>query len=162
MTAPSRAAPVRLRGAASTDLPAVAGIEQEAFSDPWSVASFAAALARPEVLFLVAESPPPDTAVLGYLVAWFLGEEGEIGNVAVGDAHRGRGVGAALLDAALAAAAGSGVRTLFLEVRESNRAARALYTSRAFLEVGRRRRYYRAPVEDALLLRHDLATAVRE
>jgi ribosomal-protein-alanine N-acetyltransferase len=47
---------------------------------------------------------------------------------------------------------------MFLEVRESNSAARALYASRGFLAVGRRRGYYRSPVEDALVLRRD-ATA---
>ena len=47
---------------------------------------------------------------------------------------------------------------MFLEVRESNVAARALYASRGFSAVGRRRGYYRHPVEDALVLRRD-ATA---
>ena len=50
-----------------------------------------------------------------------------------------------------------GVRALYLEVRDSNAAARALYGSLGFTQVGRRRGYYQHPTEDALLLRRDLA-----
>jgi [ribosomal protein S18]-alanine N-acetyltransferase len=50
---------------------------------------------------------------------------------------------------------------MYLEVRESNTRARALYASRGFEEVGRRRRYYRAPVEDALILRARVGRAGR-
>ena len=50
----------------------------------------------------------------------------------------------------------AGVRALYLEVRESNSAARALYESLGFEQVGRRRGYYQYPSEDALLLRRDL------
>jgi ribosomal-protein-alanine N-acetyltransferase len=159
-SSPRAGVTVRLRAATPDDLPAVASIEREAFSDPWSARSFAAALARPEVHFLVAEPVAATaTSVVGYLVAWFLGDEGEIGNVAVEAASRGRGIGAALLDGALSAARSRAVHALFLEVRESNVAARALYASRGFVEVGRRRRYYRAPDEDALVLRCDVAPA---
>jgi ribosomal-protein-alanine N-acetyltransferase len=49
-----------------------------------------------------------------------------------------------------------GVRSLYLEVRESNVSARALYDSRSFAQVGRRKGYYRSPIEDALLMRRDL------
>ena len=52
----------------------------------------------------------------------------------------------------------AGVRSLYLEVRESNVAARALYDSEGFAAVGRRRGYYRNPLEDALLLRREIGT----
>jgi len=58
-----------------------------------------------------------------------------------------------LIDAAIAEAESRGAESMFLEVRESNRAARALYASRGFEEISRRRGYYRTPVEDALVLR---------
>jgi len=51
--------------------------------------------------------------------------------------------------------AGRGVQQVFLEVRESNAPARALYTAQGFKEVGRRKQYYRRPVEDAIVLRLD-------
>src|SRR5207253_2646093 len=90
---------------------------------------------------------------LGYVVAWFAADEGEIANLAVDPPARGRGLGAALLDAALAEASGRGVTAVYLEVRESNATARRLYASRGFVEVGRRRGYYRKPPEDAIVLR---------
>jgi ribosomal-protein-alanine N-acetyltransferase len=61
-----------------------------------------------------------------------------------------------LLDAALADARSRGAAVVYLEVRDSNAAARALYLSRGFSEVGRRRSYYRRPVEDAVVMRRPL------
>jgi ribosomal-protein-alanine N-acetyltransferase len=94
--------------------------------------------------------------VLGYVVAWFVLDEGEIANIAVDPNERGKGFGSALLDAALAVAGHRAVRTVYLEVRASNHQARALYDSRGFTEVGRRKAYYRRPVEDAVVLRRIL------
>jgi ribosomal-protein-alanine N-acetyltransferase len=80
-------------------------------------------------------------------------DEGEIANLAVAPDWRGRGIGALLLVTAITAARSRDATALYLEVRDSNDAARALYAAHGFLEVGRRRRYYRKPVEDALVLR---------
>ena len=90
-------------------------------------------------------------SVLGYIVLAHVVDEAEIANLAVAPEWRGRGVGALLVDDAVAAAMEGGARVLYLEVRESNAAAQALYRSRGFVVVGRRHRYYRNPVEDALL-----------
>lgn len=139
------------RPATAADLDEITAIEQASFSDPWSRRSFAGLLDDPAVLFLVARAPA-DAPLLGYVVAWFAADESEIANIAVAPAARGRGTGARLLDAALAEAARRGAATTYLEVRESNAAARRLYASRNFSELGRRRRYYRHPVEDALVL----------
>jgi len=100
-----------------------------------------------------------DGRLAGYIVMWFLVDEAEIANLAVSPDARGRRVGALLLDAAIADAERRGIGTFFLEVRDSNRAARALYESRGFEEIARRRRYYRAPVEDALVMRRRRVTA---
>ncbi len=136
----------RIRAATSADLGAVTGIERASFGDPWSLASFRHHLGD---LFLVAEQ---GEGVLGYLIAWRLGPEAEILNVAVTAAARRRRVAQTLLDAALAALAGAGVLRVFLEVRVSNAAARRLYERAGFAEVGRRRGYYHRPHEDALVL----------
>ena len=141
---------IALRPATPADLDEVAAIETASFSDPWSRRAFAGLLDNPAVLFLAARAP--DGPLLGYLVAWFAADEGEIANIAVTPAARGRHVGARLLDAALAEGARRGAATTYLEVRESNAPARALYVSRGFAELGRRRRYYRHPTEDALVL----------
>ena len=121
------------------------------FSDPWSTQDFRDCVAF--ALFLVAVGP--DDGVSGYVVALEAADEGEILNLAVAPAGRRRGLGRALVEQMLEALRGRGVRQVYLEVRESNAPARALYASRGFTEVGRRKQYYRRPVEDAIVLRVD-------
>jgi ribosomal-protein-alanine N-acetyltransferase len=142
---------VVLRHAMAADAERIAEIERAAFTDPWSRRSFEALLQDRRVFFTVATVD--DAIVAGYVVAWFAADEGEIANLAVAPAARRRHLGAALLDATIRAARARHVSSLYLEVRDSNTAARALYASRGFNEVGRRRAYYRRPVEDALVLR---------
>jgi len=147
---------VALRPAARGDLDRISQIEHACFADPWSRRSFEALLEDGRVFFRVAHDM---SSVLGYVVAWFVGGEGEIANLAVAPDIRRRHVGASLLDAAVGAAGEHRAAALYLEVREGNTAARALYASRGFQEVGRRRGYYRRPVEDALVLRLTLPVA---
>jgi ribosomal-protein-alanine N-acetyltransferase len=142
--------PMRLRAARVSDVDAVLAIEQASFGDPWSRSAFVELLDDPRVCFLIADR---GGAVQGYVVAWFVLDEGEIGNLAVAYDARRQGAGALLLDGAMRAARDADVQALYLEVRDSNVAARALYASRGFVEVGRRRDYYRRPREDALVLR---------
>lgn len=143
---------VTVQPARLLDLPSIVEIERAVFSDPWSTQSFREALGHPAVYFASACSDGGD--VLGYVVAWFVADEGEIANLAVARPAWGGGVGSALLDGALAEAASRGVGAVYLEVRASNERARRLYESRHFEEVGRRRGYYRRPIEDAIVLRH--------
>ncbi len=102
------------------------------------------------VPFLVAERRG---VVAGYVVAYCAADEGEILNLGVAPAHRRQGIGRALVERVFQELAGRGVRTVYLEVRASNAAARQLYESLGFGEVARRARYYRRPVEDAVVLR---------
>jgi ribosomal-protein-alanine N-acetyltransferase len=141
-----------IRPARRDDVDEVAAIEKRAFSDPWSANSFRSLFGNPLVHFAIAEDAITGK-VLGYVVAWFVVDEAEIANLAVSDDVRRGGVGARLLDHALQAAKQRQARMVFLEVRESNEAARALYASRGFAVAGRRSKYYRKPVEDALVLR---------
>jgi [ribosomal protein S18]-alanine N-acetyltransferase len=134
------------------DLGAIAELERAAFADPWSLASFQSVLTEPAAYVATARENEGDP-IAGYVVAWFAADEGEIANLAVREPTRRRGIGAALLDAALSEAGRRGAANMYLEVRESNEAARALYASRGFEEVGRRKKYYRHPVEDAIVLR---------
>jgi [ribosomal protein S18]-alanine N-acetyltransferase len=92
--------------------------------------------------------------VVGYVVMWLVADEAELANLAVAPGRRRVGIGRFLLDSAMAEALARGAKSLHLEVRESNVAARALYGGRGFLAVGRRPAYYRNPTEDALLLRY--------
>ena len=146
---------VTIEPALQVDLAEIAELEKTAFSDPWSLASFESVLAEPAAYFAVARENETE-AILGYVVAWFAADEGEIANLAVREPTRRRGIGAALLDGALTEGVKRGAMNIYLEVRESNEAARRLYASRGFEEIGRRKRYYRHPVEDAVVLRRPM------
>jgi [ribosomal protein S18]-alanine N-acetyltransferase len=132
---------------------AVHAIEQEVFADPWSTQDFRDCVSS-DALFLVAEGKGADT-IAGYVVALDAADEGEILNLAVAPSGRRNGLGRALVQHMLEALGGRGVQQVYLEVRESNAPARALYAAQGFKEVGRRKQYYRRPVEDAIVLRLD-------
>ena len=126
-------------------------IEQAVFADPWSTQDFRDCLAS-DAIFLVAERADQ---VAGYVVAIDAADEGEILNLAVASPGRRHGLGRALVQEVVDALSGRGARQIYLEVRESNAPARELYATHGFREVGRRKQYYRRPVEDAIVLRLD-------
>lgn len=117
----------------------IARILGAAFDDPaqrWSPGSVASTLAAPGVVGLLAEG--------GCAVLRVAADEAELLTIAVLPAARGRGLGAALLDACLAESAALGARRLHLEVAAANSPALALYARAGFVETGRRRGYYGA------------------
>jgi [ribosomal protein S18]-alanine N-acetyltransferase len=91
--------------------------------------------------------------ILGFLVARHLAPEWELENIVVAASARRKGLGARLLDALLSRASATNSTAVFLEVRESNAAARALYAKAGFEQTGRRKSYYANPAEDAILYR---------
>lgn len=139
----------RIRPADPADSAALEQLERRCFSDPWSVAAFDELLPLSYIVGLVAEWRGE---IGGYLIARELAGEAEILNLAVVPELRRAGLGRDLLDAGLAQCRARGAERVWLEVRESNAAAQALYSRRGFTTAGRRKRYYRAPVEDALVL----------
>ena len=143
----------RIRPAELRDIPAVHAIEQSVFADPWSAQDFRDCVSS-DVLFHVVETADGGS-VAGYVVALDAADEGEILNLAVAPGGRRHGLGRALVHDILATLAARGVQHVYLEVRESNAPARALYAAHGFTEVGRRQQYYRRPVEDAIVLRRD-------
>ena len=130
---------------------AVHAIEQGVFSDPWSTQDFRDCVTS-DALFLVADA---GGEIGGYVIALDAVDEGEILNLAVAPSGRRNGLGRALVEAMLRLMEEREVRQVYLEVRESNAPARALYAAEGFKEVGRRKQYYRRPVEDAIVLRRD-------
>ena len=142
-----------LRPMAPGDLPEVARIETTAFSTPWSEQTFRSLLHRPGVELWVAEW---DRQLAAYAILWRVLDEGELANIAVRKNLRGRGIGAGLLSRILEVAENAGVRSLYLEVRESNEIAREMYARRGFQEIGVRKGYYEGPREDARVLKKSL------
>ena len=130
-------------------LDALMAIEERAFADPWRREMMVSSFSCGNVRLFTAEE---EGRVLGYLFLMEIPPEGEILNLAVDPACRRRGLGDRLMEAALAYAREQGIDTLFLEVRESNLAARGLYQKAGFEAVGKRKRYYRYPTEDAVIM----------
>jgi len=111
---------------------------------------------------MVAEAPPqtpsnagqnPGAKISGFLVARHLAPEWELENIVVAPSARRIGLGSRLLNALLANARETDSEAVFLEVRESNAAARSLYEKAGFEPTGRRKAYYTNPAEDAVLYR---------
>ncbi len=136
-----------------SDVPEVARIETTAFSTPWSEATFRSLLERSAVELWVAEW---GDQLAAYAILWTVLDEGELANIAVRSDLRGRGIGSGLLSRMLEVAEDSGVRSLYLEVRESNALAREMYARRGFHEIGVRKAYYEGPREDARVLKKSL------
>ena len=133
-------------------VPAVAALEALCFADPWSERSVSSELSNPLSLWLVAIE---DNEAVGYVGSQTVMGETDMMNVAVHPDYRRRGIARALIEALVRALKERESYSLTLEVRVSNMPAIALYADMGFLEVGRRRNYYRNPKEDALILRKE-------
>jgi ribosomal-protein-alanine N-acetyltransferase len=108
----------------------------------------------PSRLLLVAEAPPAQ--ILGCLVAQHVARDWELENIVVTPELQRSGIGHRLLAALIESAKQSNSEAVFLEVRESNAAARRLYEKSGFHQTGRRNSYYSNPLEDAILYRLNL------
>ena len=95
--------------------------------------------------------------IQGFLVARAVDHEWELENIAMAGPARGRGLGTRLLGEFLSRARSRGATAVFLEVRQSNSAARHLYEKWAFRESGLRPAYYRNPDEAAITYRLDFS-----
>ena len=145
---------VLIRKAIPDDLPFIRALERQSETAAhWGEREYDAIFA-PEaprrIALVAADEGGPD--VHGFVIARCGVDEWEIENVVVAPGHRRRGVGVAMIGSLLEEARRSGTALVQLEVRESNAAARRLYQTLGFKEVGRRRGYYCEPPEDALLL----------
>jgi ribosomal-protein-alanine N-acetyltransferase len=118
----------------------------------WSREQYEATLAGPTPARLVLVIDD-GASIQGFLIARAVDKEWEIENLAVAPAAQRRGFGTGLLSEFLDLARARGAEAVFLEVRESNLAARRLYEKWAFLESARRKGYYRDPQEDAITYR---------
>jgi [ribosomal protein S18]-alanine N-acetyltransferase len=141
------------RPATADDAALVAGGEQACFADPWLEAGIREMLQDETVIGVLARDPRAKSRLAGYLLARTIAGEGEVLTLGVHPDHRRAGLGRALLAEGIARMVAAGARVVFLEVRESNRGARALYESAGFRPSGVRPHYYRRPRENALVLR---------
>ena len=130
----------------------VAALEKLCFSDPWSENSIASELNSPLSLWLVALD---GETVAGYVGSQTVMDESDMMNVAVHPDFRKQGIATDLIVELVEELRKMGSRCLTLEVRVSNETAISVYRKLDFVEVGRRKNYYRNPREDALILRKE-------
>jgi len=133
------------------DIKDVCRIEKESFKDPWSCYTFAYLhMKNPESIKVAVI----DGRLVGYVVVdveMRCGKKvGHVLNLAVEQGFRRMGIGRALMDEAISYVRKTGADEVWLEVKESNTAARKFYSSIGFVEKGRIRGYYRD--EDAILM----------
>lgn len=131
-------------------LPGVVEVENASFSTPWSYASFLYEITKNELAsYFVALSCD---RVAGYGGIHLVSDEGQITNIAVLPKFRGQQIGKALLSRLMKEARQENMSKIFLEVASRNTIAISLYKNAGFFEVGRRKNYYTAPPDDALIL----------
>lgn len=127
-------------------LSAVAEVERECFSTPWSENALRILTEEPHVGFVLER----DGRILGYGGMQCVFDEGQITDIAVLPAYRRQGIAAAILTALISHAKEVGLRVIYLEVRESNIPALSLYKDRFGFEViGIRKNFYAHPRENA-------------
>ena len=146
---------IRFRPMAQTDLAAVVALERSSQYTPWTEGNFRDALAAGN-LCLVATL---EQRVAGLAVLRMAAGEAELLTMAIRPELRRRGLGRRLLAEVVTRAADYGADVMWLDVRVSNAAAIALYRAAGFVEIGRRKDYYRTAIgrEDAMMMRLAMA-----
>ncbi|MCW2775525.1 MAG: ribosomal protein S18P -alanine acetyltransferase [Nocardioides sp.] len=148
-----------IRPATPDDVEAIADLELDNLgADAWSEGLVREGVTGnlPTITYLVAEVDGRDgKRVVGHATASIVADIAELQRIAVDADHRRTGLASALLDAVVEAAERGGADRLLLEVREDNAGAIAFYAARDFIEIDRRRRYYRDGTT-AVVLRRSL------
>ena len=134
---------MKIRTAALEDCPALAALDPRCNPSPWSAAQFQTALHSPHDYVVVLEGAGQTLA--GFAVWQTLFDESELHLIATEPALRRQGLATQLLNEWFQTAAAENLQRLFLEVREGNLNAQALYRKHGFAECGRRRDYYPLP-----------------
>jgi [ribosomal protein S18]-alanine N-acetyltransferase len=129
---------VNIHPAEKSDCGKLARLHAGCFPRGWSALELAELLTEPGMIAL----SEGEAIIRGFVLCRVVLDEAEILTFAVAAAHRGTGIGRALLDEAVLQAGQAGAATVFLEVSAGNDAAIALYKSAGFTKGGVRRDYY--------------------
>ena len=137
-----------IRNVIENDIPQIAEIEKNSFTDPWTENSLLSQISEKYGIFLTAEKCGE---IIGYIIGSCDGENAFIEKIAVKNSARKQGVGKALINKFILEFAGS-AKQISLEVRESNSAAKALYFSVGFEAAGIRKNLYEFPKENGIVM----------
>ncbi len=130
-------------------IPQVLEIERASYPAPWSETTFSNEMisgVSVAIVALVGES------VAGYVVGWVVADQLHIANIAVSPGHQRKGIGNGMMTWLLDEAVRRGCTSSSLEVRESNQAARSMYSRLGYHPVAIRKAYYANPAEDAVVM----------
>lgn len=136
------------------DVPEVLAIEKVSFTSPWSEILFMNEIFKPRSL---PKAAMIGEKLVGYICANYLLDEAHILNVTVHPDFRKQGIASRLVQYMIDLLIKEGCRTIFLEVRISNKAALGMYGKAGFIEIAKRKAYYTLPVEDAVIMSLHLA-----
>lgn len=131
------------------DIDDVCRIENESFAVPWSRESIEKAYEQPGNIYIIAEE---EDEVIGFAGFWTSFDTADLCSIAVKEKYRKRHTGYELLSEGIRLCRQNGIERIMLEVRASNEPAIKLYHKMDFKEIGKRRGYYKEPVEDALIM----------
>lgn len=140
---------MEVRKMTAADIDAVTALENEIFSDAWSAEGFLESLENPNAIMLTVIE---NGDLAGYCCVYTVLDEAEIVNVAINPKYRCQGLGFKMLKAMMDHFVPEEVTQYFLEVRQSNTAAKRLYEKLGFAAVGIRKNFYEKPVEDAVVM----------
>lgn len=149
----AEANPFAIREMDRSHVPQVLEIERACYPAPWSDLAFSHEIKSEASVALVAMD---GESVAGYLVGWIAAGQVHVANIAVAAGHRRRGVGTRMMLRLLEEAVQRGCTSSSLEVRESNLAARSMYSRLGYHAVALRKSYYSSPAEDAVVMVKDL------
>lgn len=135
------------------DLVEILRIEKESFSDPWTRESFLEDINKDFTYPAVARE---DGELVAYTCLWKIEDELQIANIAVDKEHRCQGIAQKLMEWIMEQGLKQKCKSVTLDVRVTNSVALTLYRKLGFERIGRRKNYYRFPVEDAIIMEKKL------
>ena len=139
-----------IRQARENDVPAIVSIECKTSPEPWSESAlYRDVVTNGQALVILADV---DGRIVGYADVWHIPDEFQLNNIAVVEEFRGNHLAENMLEVLIATARELGLKTITLEVRESNTPARRLYEKCGFQHVGERPGYYVDNGETAILM----------
>ena len=144
---------MQIRWMCRKDAECAAEISASCLEECWNKEDFLESLEKDYTIMAVAEC---EGKMIGYTVIYQMADQSELESVAISKSARRNGAASELLVFGLEEAYRRGVRSMTLEVRESNSAARKLYEKFHFEIIGKRKNFYQNPQEDALILVSDL------
>ena len=143
------------------DIDQIADLEEKCFSSPMSKENIRAFLLGQNGVSFVCyntENKENSPVLCAYCGAMLVFDEAQVLNVATHPSYRGIGLGRGVTVALINDLKSKGASCITLEVRESNAVAQGLYDSLGFYRVGRIKNYYKAPVEDGLIMKLDIVS----